>query len=231
MKERIAAPVGRIDAGTQVVPVANGVHRLIADDLLQEARRRRPVDAAEHQEAAIEPGREQVEEVIVDHGEIVAMIHGVDELLAHAHQRRRSAGGEVEAAEQLEPSRLGGAMELGGGEVRRRGLPGRDRRAEPRAVGSEAPRQHLEKGDAGTSRELGVARQDFAGERHAGGFAAAGEQVLAQLGEIGRALLGDLAPVARAIDQGAAALRNGLQHVAEKGGIHGVARMSRRVGD
>ena len=58
-----------------------------------------------------------MEEVVVDDGEIVAMIHRVEQLLAHAHQRRRAAGREIEAAEKLEPPRLGRAMELGGGRV------------------------------------------------------------------------------------------------------------------
>ena len=35
MEERIAAPIDRIDAAPQVVPAADLVHRLVADDLLQ----------------------------------------------------------------------------------------------------------------------------------------------------------------------------------------------------
>ena len=55
MEECVTAPVGRIDAAAQIVPVADLVHRLVADDLFQDDRGRRPVDAAQHQEAAIEP--------------------------------------------------------------------------------------------------------------------------------------------------------------------------------
>ena len=121
MKEGVAAPIRRIDARAQIVPVADRVHRLVADDLLQKVGRGRPVDAPEQEEAAVEPGREQVKEVLVDDREIVTMIHCVHQLLAHAHQRCRSARGEVEAPEELEPSRLGGAVDLGRGCVRRRG--------------------------------------------------------------------------------------------------------------
>ena len=55
MEERKAAPVRRVDAAAQVVPVLDLMHRLIADDLFQNQRGRPPIDAAQHQEAAIEP--------------------------------------------------------------------------------------------------------------------------------------------------------------------------------
>ena len=66
MEEAVAAPVGRLEPVAQVVPVPDRVHRLVADDLLEDVRRRRPVDVPEHQEAAVEPGAEQVGEVRVD---------------------------------------------------------------------------------------------------------------------------------------------------------------------
>ena len=79
-----------------------------------------------------------MKEVLVDDREIVAVIHGVHQLLAHAHQRRRSARGEVEAPEELEPSWLGCAVDLGCGCVRGRAQPGASGGAEPVAVGAEA---------------------------------------------------------------------------------------------
>ena len=60
MEEGEAAPVGGIEAAAQVVPALDLVHRLVGDDLLQDRRRRLPVDAAQHQEAAVEPGLQQV---------------------------------------------------------------------------------------------------------------------------------------------------------------------------
>ena len=45
-------------------------------------------------------------EIAVDVAEIVAMIHGVEKLLAHSHQCRRAAGRKIEPAEQLEPAGL-----------------------------------------------------------------------------------------------------------------------------
>ena len=73
----------------------------------------------------------------------------------------------------------------------------------------------------GPVRQFRVAREEFARERHAGGFAATGEEILAELRQAFRALLGDAAPVARAVDERAAALGDRLQHVAEGGGAHG----------
>ncbi len=64
-----------------------------------------------------------MEEIAVDDREILAMIHGVDQLLAHAHQGSGAVRREVEPAKQLEPPRLRGTMQ-----PHRRGI-GRDRTA------------------------------------------------------------------------------------------------------
>ena len=47
--------------------------------------------------------------------EIVAVIHGVQQLLAHAHQRGGAAGREIEPAEQFEPARFGREVQFGRG--------------------------------------------------------------------------------------------------------------------
>ena len=56
-----------------------------------------------------------MDEIVVDDGEIVAVVHGVEQLLAHAHQRRGAVGRQIEPAKQLEPARLAGAIKLGRG--------------------------------------------------------------------------------------------------------------------
>ncbi len=157
-----------------------------------------------------------MDEIVVDDAEIVAVIHGVDQLLAHAHQRRGAAGREIEPAEQFEPARLAGVMQLGRGFVGRRLLPVFDRRLDAGAIGAEGGGQRLEEGDPRPDRQILVAAEDVAGQRHAGGLAAAGQQRLAQLEQAGRALMRRLA----ALNQGAAAVGDALQHFAEKGGIH-----------
>src|SRR5262249_34390604 len=55
MKKREAPPIRRINAPTQIVPVANFVDRLVADELFKDTGRRRPVDALQHKEATVEP--------------------------------------------------------------------------------------------------------------------------------------------------------------------------------
>ena len=78
--------------------------------------------------------------------------------------------------------------------------------------------ERLEEGDARPGRQLGVARQDFLRERDAGRLAAAGQQLLAELDQTGRALMRRLA--ALALDQCAAAVGDALQHFAEERGVH-----------
>ena len=56
-----------------------------------------------------------MDEIIVDDREIVAMVHGVHELFAHAHQRGGAAGREIEPTKKLQPARLAGAMQFGRG--------------------------------------------------------------------------------------------------------------------
>ena len=53
-----------------------------------------------------------MDEIGVDDGESSRLIHGVEQLLAHAHQRGGAAGREIEPAEQLLPARLGCGMQL-----------------------------------------------------------------------------------------------------------------------
>ena len=65
VEEREAAPVA-FQPAAQVAPALHRVHRLVLDQLLQHDRRGAPVDALQAQEAAVEPGAEQVQQVRVD---------------------------------------------------------------------------------------------------------------------------------------------------------------------
>ena len=105
-----------------------------------------------------------------------------------------------------------------GGFVGRLFPPGGDRLLHAGRIGAEALRQRLEEGDARSGGQLGIAAEDFARQRHAGGLAAAGQQVLAQFDQALGAGGGVAAPVAR--QQRAAALGNGLQQFPEKRGVH-----------
>src|ERR1700704_926598 len=117
-------------------------------------------------------------------------------------------------------------MQLGGSSIRGRGQKAGGRSREPNAVGTEPAPLPLEESDGRAGRELTVAREDYARERNAGGLAAARKQLIAELDQAGRALLGHLAAIAGAVDQRAAALCDGLQHVAEKGGVHWIKSLA-----
>ena len=160
-----------------------------------------------------------MDEIVVDGRQVVAMVERVHQLLAHAHQRRGAAGRQIEPAKQFLPARLGGGVHLA---PRSRRPACRARRRSPVSMRAGSTpkrlRQRLEEGDARPGGELAVAAEDFARQRHAGGLAAAGQQVLAQLDQAFGAGGGLAAPVAR--QQRAAALGNGLQQFPEERGVH-----------
>ena len=154
-------------------------------------------------------------EIAVDHGELVApMVHGVEELLAHAHQRRGAARREIEPAEQLEPPWLAGRVKIGRHLVGRRFPPCGDSAIDAGAVRAEGGGERLEESNARAGGQVGVARQDLLGQRHARGLTAARQQRLAELDQAGGALMRRLATLA--LDQCAAAFGDALQHFAEE---------------
>ena len=82
-----------------------------------------------------------MDKIGIDHAEVVvapAVGHGADQVLAHAHQRGRSARREVEAANQFLAARLGRLVQRE--RVRRVRIftIARDRVVQPLAVGAEA---------------------------------------------------------------------------------------------
>ena len=117
MEEGEAAPVRRLDAAAQFVPIGDLVDRLVADDLLEDVGRRRPVDRAQNEEAPIEPRGEQVLEIAVEAHRRVDRLRGGfpilqalaqrEQILAHPHQREGAAAGEVEPPNQFLRARLG----------------------------------------------------------------------------------------------------------------------------
>ena len=189
--------------------------------------RRRPVDPAQHQEAAVEPGREQMDEVAVDDAQIVAVIHGVEELLAHAHQRRGAAGREIEPAQQFQPARLGGAMQLGGS--LRRSVA----RARPRPP-RRCARDHGRTCVASASKK--AMRGPIVRSAYSSRISLASATPEASPRPDSSSSQSSMRPAERCVrrlaalaqDQGAAAVRDALQHFAEKGGVHRNSRRTRR---
>ncbi len=91
MEEGEAAPVRRLETVAQILPGADLVHGLVADDLLENIGGRRPIDRPQHQKARIEPGGEEMREVGIDAVELSLLLQGAQQLLAHAHQRGGAA--------------------------------------------------------------------------------------------------------------------------------------------
>ena len=107
VEERVAITVGRLEAAAQLGPALDFVHRLVGDDLFQDMRRRGPVDRLHQQEAAVEPGVEQVTEIGVDPVQFGVFTPRVQQAFAHLHQSPGAPRGQVDAPQQLLPPRLG----------------------------------------------------------------------------------------------------------------------------
>ena len=200
VEEGEETPVLGLDAPAQVVPVADRVHRLVADDLLEDVGRRRPADATQHEEAAVEPRAEQVPEVAVEHLEHGCILLVPEQLLAHAHEPSRAARREVEPADDLLALGLGGRVQL---VERRRARASRQaaiacsrrcasaRNRSQAAPGIRAAAPARPRPSAGRSRARALAR----------GLAAARDERAAELDEVGaRPGAGRPSPPARGRD-------------------------------
>jgi len=100
-----------------------------------------------------------MDEGSVDGGEIVAAVHGFEQLLAHAHSAPVPPGAD-ETAEQLLPAWLGRHVHLERDLVRGILLPGAAAALRAGAIGPEFLPQRLEEGDARAGRQLAVPIED-----------------------------------------------------------------------
>src|SRR6267143_4690573 len=100
MEKRVAAAVG-LEPAAQVVPALNLVHGFVLDQLLQDQGGSTPVDALQDQEAAVEPGAEQVGEIGLDACPMRMLGQALQQPATHLQQHTDSAGGHVEAPEEL----------------------------------------------------------------------------------------------------------------------------------
>src|SRR5208282_4945383 len=145
---------------------------LIANELFEDRGRRRPVDPAQHEKAAIEPRAEEMMEIAVDHRKAAVLAHAFEEVRTQGDERRRTARRAIEAAEELLPAGLAGVVDLA-----RRGFvagrrPASDRILHALRIGPKSVRQRAEEqGSVGVGKRA-VARENLARERKARGFAA-----------------------------------------------------------
>ena len=112
MEEPEAAPV-RLEATLKILPIEDLVYRLVLDDLLEHEGGRAPVDAAKLKEPAVEPGAQQVEEVLVERLELRDLRQRLEQRLAHCEEIGHAVGRGVEEAEQLAARRLDRPRERG----------------------------------------------------------------------------------------------------------------------
>jgi hypothetical protein len=217
MEEGEAAPVGRRQPSAQIVPAVDRVHRLVADDLLEDVRGRRPVDRSQHQEAAVEPGGEELREVAIHRRKRRIALHPGEYVLAHAHQLERGARRRVEALDQLDAARTRGAMQ--------RHQPGFvgclaigvDGPRHDLRIGAEAHREDVEEAGALARIERGVAVEEITRQRDARSLALARQQGLAERREVRRV---DRRRRPDPREDSAAALGDALHQVAEKEVVH-----------
>ena len=157
MEEGEAAPVGRVQPAAQVVPVADLMHRLVGDDLLEDRGGRVPVDLAQHQEPAVEPRGEEMREVDVERLQRGVGLRRGQQVLAHADQRDGAARAQVQRPQQRLAARLDGLEEVCEGGVGRvlgglrgghGGLPRRIGGAQRVDVGPVVVEQAAEEGRA-----------------------------------------------------------------------------------
>ena len=185
VEEGVAAAVLGVETSAQVAPVLNGMHRLVADDLLQHRGRGVPVDGFQHQEAAIEPGGEQVREVGIQRFQFRMLLDELEQVGAHAHDFIGAAGAQVQAAQQrLASGFTGGEQRTEIGIVRGVAI-GRVGSVNGRFVGGVVLGQQLEEGEALLVIQLLIILKRTLGHHDARGFTAALGQVVAALGQAG----------------------------------------------
>ena len=131
----------------------------------------------------------------------------VDQILAQAHERERAARREVEAPDQLLRLRLGRVVQGMRGGARGRLSVGVDCVLDRRLVGAEIARDVDQEGEPVLLRQARIAVEDDARERHARSLAAARDQLVRELDQVGHTRAPGLV-AAPEPDQAAAALRD-----------------------
>ena len=113
MEEGVAAPVGGFDPAAQIVPIIDGMNGFVPDDLFEDVGGALPVDPPRHQEAAVEPGAEQVLEIEIGPPEAWIVLEQGEQPGPHLHQFAGGAGNPVDAAQQFLPPRFGSLEQAG----------------------------------------------------------------------------------------------------------------------
>ncbi len=109
VEKGVAAAVFRVQAAAQRGPVADLMHRLVTDQFFQHGRRGVPVDALQHQKAAVEPRIEKMRKVGIQGRKGGRGAEPFQQVGAHLDQLVGASRAEVEAAQQVLPPGLASA--------------------------------------------------------------------------------------------------------------------------
>ena len=175
-------------AAAQVIPAVDLVYRLVIDNFLQHHRRRRPVDAAQLQEALVKPGDEQVAQIGVDRPQRGVFPQQRQHMPAQGNQGPGTVRRHIDAPEQFLSRRLHRPgqgpqlLEVGLGAVSLR------RGAHRVRIHVELAHQAGKKCQPGGGRQSLVAGDDLTGQGQAGGLTAVIEQLAAERHHPGRGI-------------------------------------------
>ncbi len=133
MKEAVAAAVA-VEPVLDVGPAPDVVHRLVLDQLLDQRGRRVPADAAQLEEADVEPGREHVLHLGIQRQQAPVGLQVRQHLGAHVHQEAHAIGSTAEALQQAPARRHRRAAQAHLGQRPRRACPRRRAYSAARAL-------------------------------------------------------------------------------------------------
>src|ERR1700733_10603907 len=110
--EKSKAATIRFEAPVKVRPAIDFMHGFISDKLFQNQSGGVPTDTLKTQEAAIEPGPEQMLQVEIQCGKISVVI-GSQHMFSQGDESFSATWGRVDAAEQLLARRFDGCIQRG----------------------------------------------------------------------------------------------------------------------
>ena len=195
MEEGVAAAVLRGESALELLTVGHRVDLLEAQHVTVDLPRGVPGDLLQPQKAAVEPGGEQVVEVLVQRAQRGMLSHEAAQIGPHLHQGGRGIRGVVDPAQQLLTGGLGRGEQLGLLSVAGTAAPGLEGGGEGLRVHAVFLQQVLEELHAAGVVELLIGAEHPRPHGPAGGFSDAahehctGRTQLLERGNLGRLLV------------------------------------------
>ena len=183
VQEREAAPVG-LQPPPEIAPIADLVHGFVLDDLLEQRGGSVPVDLLQVQETRIEPGPEQMAEIVVHAAQSRLAFQCFQQITPHRDDDRDAAGRAVDPPQQFLARRFRRSLERE--QLLRRRVVDVGSRGIEHAfrLDGEIGIEELEKRLAAVSLELGIRADQLLGDRCAVGRPCLRKQPPAELLEL-----------------------------------------------